>query len=62
MGEVQPPRNAKGLSAAMVQRTDGLAQSDVERPELTAGFSPARAGVLTYRSKEPDAWSACPVL
>jgi hypothetical protein len=34
----------------------------VERASPSAGFDPARAGVLRYRSKEPDAWSACPVL
>src|SRR5271166_129472 len=62
MGEIKPPRDAEGLSAVMVRRTGGLAQSDVERSTPAAGFGPARAGVLKYRSKEPDAWPACPVL
>src|SRR5208283_3420719 len=62
MGEIKPPRDAEGLSSVMVRRTDGLAQSDVERSQPTAGFSPAIAGVLTYRSKEPDARPARPVL
>ena len=62
MGEIRSTRNAEGLSTGMVRRTDGFAQSDVERSSLTAGLGPAHAGVLTYQSKEPDARPACPVL
>ena len=62
MGEIQPPRDDESLSSVVVRRTHGLTQSDVERASPSAGFDPARAGVLRYRSKEPDAWSACPVL
>ena len=38
----------------MVRRTDGLAKSDVGRSSPSAGFVPAHAGFLKYRSKEPD--------
>jgi len=60
MGEIKPPRDAESLSSVRVRRSDGLAQSDGERSQ--PGFSPARAGALRYRSKEPEARPACPVL
>jgi len=41
MGEIEPPRDAKGLSSVMVRRSVGLAQSDVERSSSTAGLGPA---------------------
>ena len=55
MGEIEPPGDDEGLSTVLVRRADGLAQSLVERSQPVAGIGPAIAGVLTYRSKEPDA-------
>ena len=62
MGEVQHWGNDESLFAGLVRRTDGLAQSLVARSSPAAGFSPAHAGLLKYRSKEPDARPARPVL
>ena len=46
MGEVKPPRDAEGLSSVMVRRSDGLAQSDVDK-------------VLTHRRYRPSScWSS----
>src|ERR1019366_8254064 len=55
MGEIEPPGDDEGLSTVLVRRAYGLAQNLVERPQPAAGIGPAIAGVLTYRSKEPDA-------
>jgi transposase len=55
MGEIEPPGDDEGLSTVLVRRAHGLAQSPVERSQPAAGIDPAIAGVLTYRSKEPDA-------
>ena len=62
MGEIQHRGDDESLFAGLVRRPDGFAQSLVARSSPAAGFSPAHAGLLKYRSKEPDAWPACPVL
>src|SRR5208282_609740 len=55
MGKVKPPGNDESIPTVLVRQTDGLAQSPVARPQPAAGLGPARAGILTYQSKEPDA-------
>src|ERR1700691_5307185 len=55
MGEIEPASDDASLSAVLVHRADGLAHRPLERNQPTAGISPAIAGVLINRSKEPDA-------
>jgi hypothetical protein len=62
MGKVEPPGDDTGLSTTLVRQPGGLAQNLVARPQPAAGIGPARAGILTYQSKEPDAGPARPVL
>src|SRR5277367_3862046 len=55
MGEIEPASDDASLSTVLVHRADGLAHRPLERNQPTAGITPAIAGVLINRSKEPDA-------
>src|SRR5271154_316764 len=55
MGEIEPASDDARLSTVLVHRADGLAHRPLERNQPTAGITPAIAGVLINRSKEPDA-------